>query len=516
MGSAARQLDPEADRLDHRLPGEAVPPASNLSGAGGERRIRARLIPQRVTLERMAHLAVLATILPLFWFPWRWPLLTLAALPVIPILWAIRRRGHSRPARIPGMGLPLVCVLLATCLACIPIADWQAGLPKVLGMALGVAVLVGIADAVTTPRALAGAVAMLSVLALLLAGVGLVGVEWITGKFTPLDALAGRPPPLIRGVVPHTARGGIHANELAGTLVLLLPVLLAQGHGLLTRGQRTARGSGAPTGVAVWRPSLAVLAGCVSLVLLLATQSRSGFAGGGVGLALLGGAISVTAVHARRWPVGLRVAVPVLYAALLGLGARTGWQILVRWTRLSGEESILDSFASRRELWERSLYMLQDFPFTGIGPGQFNAVLHALYVPFLLWNQYVPHAHNIYLEYALELGIPGAIAFGLVVLGFFRSCALAARSGDALVRWTGLGLAFGMAGFMVYGLTDAIAPGARGGLLLWIVLGLGAAAGNVAPEARQTPLEKSFADTPDEPCSQGHRRPAWSGSQPGR
>ena len=32
-----------------------------------------------------------------------------------------------------------------------------------------------------------------------------------------------------------------------------------------------------------------------------------------------------------------------------------------------------------------------------------------------------------------------------------------------------------MLGFLAYGLTDAIAPGARGGLVLWIGLGLGAA-----------------------------------------
>ena len=132
--------------------------------------------------------------------------------------------------------------------------------------------------------------------------------------------------------------------------------------------------------------------------------------------------------------------------------------------------------------------MLQDFAFTGIGLGQFNPVLHALYVPFLVApGEYVPHAHNMYLEYAVELGIPGAVAFAFLVLAFFRQCRRAMRAPDPLVRHVGLGLALGMVSFWVYGLTDAIALGARGGLLLWIVLGLGAAVGNVVDQDRPVP-----------------------------
>ena len=124
--------------------------------------------------------------------------------------------------------------------------------------------------------------------------------------------------------------------------------------------------------------------------------------------------------------------------------------------------------------------MLEDFPFTGIGLGQFNPVLHALYFPFLVMaDEFVPHAHNLVLEYAIELGVPGLAAFGALLYAFFMQCARAARAEDQLVRWTGVGLALGVVGFLVYGLVDAIAPGARAGIVLWVVLGLGGAVGNV-------------------------------------
>ncbi len=146
-----------------------------------------------------------------------------------------------------------------------------------------------------------------------------------------------------------------------------------------------------------------------------------------------------------------------------------------------GSADALQTLASREELWRLAWAMIQDFSFTGIGLGQFDLVLHTLYVPLLVRpDEYVPHAHNMYLEYAVELGLPGAVAFALLVLAFFRQCARAMRAGDPLLRSAGLGLALGMASFWVYGLTDAIAPGARGGLVLWVMLGLGAALGRVA------------------------------------
>jgi putative inorganic carbon (HCO3(-)) transporter len=408
--------------------------------------------------------ALLALLVPVLWFPWRWPLLTLAALPLVALPLLI-----PWPGRRTGLEAPLAGVLVATCVATVPITDWQLGLPKVLGMALGAATLVAISNAVRSVAALDRAVLAIAGLAIALSGVGLVGAEWIVGKFPVLDPLYVHLPVLIRGVVANTRLGGIQPNELGGALVLVVPLLLAQP---LIPGSLRRHG--------MWPVAFVGAMGLLGLGVLVATQSRSAIVGASVALALLGGAAALQVVRSRAAHRWARVGAPLVWVAAVALGAWVGWPMLARWLVLSGDAGPLDSLEVRLELWDRAGAMLQDFPFTGIGLGQFNPVLHALYAPVVVPPAtFVPHAHNVYLEYALELGIPGAVAFGLVVLGAFIGCWRGVRSADPRLQWTGLGIALGLLAFLVYGFTDAIAPGARAGLVLWTMLGLGGAIGTL-------------------------------------
>ena len=63
---------------------------------------------------------------------------------------------------------------------------------------------------------------------------------------------------------------------------------------------------------------------------------------------------------------------------------------------------------SRQELWERAVYISQDFAFTGIGLRSFPKVVDLLYPLFLIGpNARVPHPHNLYLEVVASLGFVG-------------------------------------------------------------------------------------------------------------
>jgi len=130
----------------------------------------------------------------------------------------------------------------------------------------------------------------------------------------------------------------------------------------------------------------------------------------------------------------------------------------------------------RMEIWNRALYAIQDFAFTGCGLGTFRRVVWVLYPPLLISPNFdFGHAHNVFLQVALDLGLPGLVAYlGLTATALWIGWQIA-RSANCSHRWLGLGIVGALVAFHVYGLTDAIALGARPGLAFWILLALVAA-----------------------------------------
>ena len=59
--------------------------------------------------------------------------------------------------------------------------------------------------------------------------------------------------------------------------------------------------------------------------------------------------------------------------------------------------------------------MVLDFPFTGIGMGSFTEVAESLY-PFFSSPGRVFHAHNLFLQAIVDLGIPGLIAWFAIIM----------------------------------------------------------------------------------------------------
>src|SRR5581483_2380180 len=112
-----------------------------------------------------------------------------------------------------------------------------------------------------------------------------------------------------------------------------------------------------------------------------------------------------------------------------------------------------------------------DFPFTGIGLNTFPIILDTLYPLFSVGpDAQVPHAHNLFLQTAVDLG----------VIGFVSLVALLIAAAVALVkawkrlpaeRYFGTGIGLGLLAHVIYSLTDAVALGAKPGVFLWAMLG---------------------------------------------
>jgi putative inorganic carbon (HCO3(-)) transporter len=231
---------------------------------------------------------------------------------------------------------------------------------------------------------------------------------------------------------------------------------------------------------------LCLLAALFLGMVFLLTQSRGGY----IGLALTLLALLLIAVPARwRW-YGL--VLMVVLVLVLGFVVSSHWEAVRTWATNPETNSAfsLNSLQARLEIWPRAVYGIQDFPFTGMGMGTFRKVVPVLYPLFGASPDIdIGHAHNEFLQAALDLGIPGLIAFIALYLGAFRMLVdvwVISRPSSAAVHLSTvlglpsssylcaivLGLGGGLIAHMLFGLTDAVALGAKPGLLFWMLLAL--------------------------------------------
>jgi putative inorganic carbon (HCO3(-)) transporter len=143
------------------------------------------------------------------------------------------------------------------------------------------------------------------------------------------------------------------------------------------------------------------------------------------------------------------------------------------------------------EIWLRAIIAVEDFPITGIGLGAFGKVIPTLYPNFRTGDA-VPHAHNLYLQVATDLGIPGlsgvlAIFIITGVLGI-KGWFIWQKLGNWSMSWLTLGSIGAGCGIAMHGLFDAVSWGTKPAFISGMSLGLLLASGMVAQ--RQNYLAK--------------------------
>lgn len=371
------------------------------------------------------------------------------ALGIAAAFWLIRWLAGGRFGT-RSLGDWAVCLLAGM----VPVTLWITTLPDLTRLAAlrllsGIALYYAVVNWTVTERRVRLLAAGTALVGLTLALSAPVSVEWFAGTkllFIP-DALY-RPLPLL---VPDP----IHPNVMAGTLVVLLPCALGS---LLFEWRQLRwpqRG---------WR---GLVVGAMLGVLAL-TKSRGGL----MGLAALA-VVLITLRWRRGWLV-------VLLAALAGslVVWRAGPARIVE--ALTATQT-LSGLSGRLEVWSRALQMIQDFPLTGIGMGAFKPVVNALYPFFMLIpNADVPHAHNLILQIAVDLGLPGLIAWlalwGLVCVAAWQAYRRGQRASNLWLAGLGAGLLASQAALAVHGLTDAVTWGVRPAVVVWAIWGLAAAA----------------------------------------
>ncbi len=225
----------------------------------------------------------------------------------------------------------------------------------------------------------------------------------------------------------------------------------------------------------------------MAMVFLL-TQSRGGL------IALTATAfltLLISLLSKIRW---YGVIVVVLMLIVMGYAVFAHWGTVQAWLMGNNLASDLTfsigTLQQRVEIWRRALAAIRDFPFTGMGMNVFRKALPQLYPIFSFPNSFdIGHAHNEFLQSALDLGIPGLIAFIALYIGAFwmlvrlwvasrhpstviDESGILGLSASVFLRAAVIGLGSGLAAHFFYGLTDAIALGAKPGLLFWMLLAL--------------------------------------------
>ncbi|MFC2030408.1 O-antigen ligase family protein, partial [Chloroflexota bacterium] len=342
-----------------------------------------------------AEVAVVVLAAPFLLFPTFRPLVTVGACVALLMVWLARWVLTGRPGAQTPLDVPLLLLTLM-----VPVAVWASALPaltlpKLTGLILGLATFRATVNAARAPHSFKVAVVTFLALGLGLAVAGLVSTDWLV-KWAPLQPVLDRIPRLVDGL--PGAKAGIHPNELGGTVLLFLPVSLAALSLLGGNRHRKDRALGL----------VALLLTLFFGAVLLLTQSRSAWIGAVAGL----GAMLWVRWPRMRWP--LATAALVAAFALWYFEPRSALAALFP-PAASGSVGSLGSTVTlegRLELWNRALYAIQDFAFTGTGLGTFRRVVHLLYPLFLMGPGVdIGHAHNVFLQVALDLGLPGLVAY---------------------------------------------------------------------------------------------------------
>ncbi len=395
---------------------------------------------------------------------------------LIGLLWLLRWATTGTFLRRTPLDLPIALILLWLPISLWVSTNWWLSLPKVYGVLFGAVFFFAVAANVRSKQDLVHAAFWLALVCGAIALAGLVGTDWAQGKILSLSFVYDRLPRFIQGI-PRSIAGGFARNGVGGTLTLTIPLVASLLVAYLAR-QRESRtdhlrhhespGSGPDAwnrAIQALFPWALVAALALSLVTLGLTQSRGAILGTAAGILALG----IWRERRAAWLI-VALGLGLIVAVLLGQG-NTLIDFLLRMDAKSG------TLASRLEVWQRGIWMVQDFPLTGIGIGTYNEIAHSLYPFFIAGpDEVVAHAHNNLLEVAVDLGVPGLVAFVGLLAGFVILALRAYRAVPAPeIRALLVGLVCGMLAHQVFGLTDAFILGTKPGVLLWVFMGLAVA-----------------------------------------
>lgn len=132
----------------------------------------------------------------------------------------------------------------------------------------------------------------------------------------------------------------------------------------------------------------------------------------------------------------------------------------------------------RLTIWRLSLQLVSDHPLTGIGLGAFQETFADYFpnLPLAGGLLTLPHAHNIFVQLALDLGIPGLLAYLGLMATLIRPLLLRLQhTGESRANLTyplAIGVISALAATVVVGCFDNALWGTKLLIIPWCLLAL--------------------------------------------
>ncbi|MEP6774410.1 MAG: O-antigen ligase family protein [Chloroflexota bacterium] len=435
-----------------------------------------------------AELPILVLSLPLFLFT---SPLTVLGLAVIPLVWGTRRlvRGYFLPSTPLDWPIALMSVMIPVGLLVSPYLSWGAG--RAAFLIYSIALYYALVDWIIDRRTFDIALSVYVLAGGAMAVLALIGTDW-QYKFPFLGDLTQ--------ALPHIAntlsrdQTGFHPNIVAGALLWVVLPLLA----LLLLSARENRdptppGSRLPTwlaNVSYQRLPVAILLLLTAATLVL-TQSRGAIASAAAGAGLLAW---------LRWP-GFRLAIAIgvvvavaLVSVALTLEISAGKQAVA-----AGEFSVsaADNFAVRIDTWQSALRAISAHPVEGIGLDAFRHLLPTTYPAASIPDTYdIGHAHNQFLQAALDLGLPGLLAYLTLWIAAGRMLWIMLAhntplsTGSPSPVYLVAGFAAALFASFLHGMMDVVVMVSKPGVLFWAMLAFVTALWRLTAKQRKSTLQE--------------------------
>jgi len=405
----------------------------------------------RIQLFDWLQMAVLAAASPFFIFPrpqlW-WILL------IIPLLWTVRKIVEKRFVEPTMVNVPIFIFLAAVLISTLRVPDFSNSLAKFAGLLFAIAFFYATAAVLKTGTLLKWAVSLFLLGGFFFALIGLLGMP--TFKVKHLDILMK-----IKDKIPRIDFGlpgaelGFSTNAVGGTLLLVIPLFFIMSAAAWLH-QKKKEIVPNPLAAVLLVIGLAVTGG-----VLLLTQSRGAWASLFISTVIIGLLLLVNIMKKKKIYL-IVVAVLLVVAIIVGVGVYS----MTHSDQLQpGIKQAEGTLLFRIQLWNLAVPIVKANPLWGTGLNSFRLEPEVRY--------FLSSAHNQFLHVAVELGIPALITYLAILLLMGYMCARVwERPAAAWMRITALGLGWGQLAFLFFGLTDAIPPGAKVGILFWISLAL--------------------------------------------